>query len=122
MKWADNSPCKGEVKGGSRWLRHRHLLITSNDNPMDFCRGADGCVSDALWEPVRRRFKIIHVTKDQLPEENPYIRFDPNSVRDNPWCSLKEVLQGHLDEREVEDKENCEEERVEEPSNKRPPE
>lgn len=100
FKWADNSPCKGEVKQSTRWLRHKYILITSNDNPMDFCRGEDGCVKDSLWEPLQRRFKIMHITKDMLPQDKPYLQFDSSAVYDNPWCSLKEVLQGYLDPKE----------------------
>lgn len=93
MKWADNEPCKGEVKGGTRWLRHRYILITSNDDPMDLCRDETGHLNDADWEPIARRFRIIHVTKEGLREGDlEYMPFRREDVFDNPWCEFEDVI------------------------------
>lgn len=96
FKWADNSPCKIEMKGSTAWSRHRYLLVTSNIDPMDLCRDKDGYLKPDLWEPLQRRFKFVEVRKDKLPKDSPYVKFCKESIWDNPNCTLEEVLAGHL--------------------------
>ena len=113
MKWADNSPCKGEVKGGMRWLRHRYFLVTSNDNPEDLCRDEHGFINQADWEPLARRFKFIHVTKEDLMQRDlEFMPFRKEDVFENEWCTFEDIIPDA-----VHDKEDA----VEPPAQKRTP-
>nr|WQA30155.1 MAG: rep protein [Cressdnaviricota sp.] len=92
FKWADNSPCKVEMKGSTVWSKHRYFLVTSNINPMDLCRDKEGYLKDDLWEPLQRRFRIVEVRKAKLPEDSPFLKFCKDSIWDNPHCTLQDII------------------------------
>lgn len=124
FKWADNSPTHVETKGGMKWARHRYLLVTSNCNPQDLCCDYMGNLKPDLWEPLKRRFRIIECRKANLPEDSPYVKFCPNSVFDNPWCTLKDIVGDPVGPGTKEWDEQFEdviEEEVSEPPSKQPP-
>lgn len=53
--WADRYPFLGEIKGGTRKMRPRRIIVTSNYSPEDIWGG-----DDATLGPIRRRFKVVH--------------------------------------------------------------
>lgn len=91
--WADKCPYKAEFKGGMCWLQHRYFIITSNLSPREFCEHK-GWFDQTLYEAVCRRFIIREVRKCDLPEDHPYLEFNPDDVFDNPWCTAKEAKLG----------------------------
>lgn len=54
--WADHYPFRGEYKGGSRMIRPRRVIVTSNFSPEE-------CFSGVDLEAIRRRFKVMHKVK-----------------------------------------------------------
>lgn len=55
--WADHYPFRAEVKGGSKMVRPKKIIITSNYS-------IDECFeSEADREPIKRRFNVTHFNK-----------------------------------------------------------
>lgn len=52
--WADHSVISAEYKGGSKLIRPKRIIVTSNYTPEQIWPDKEGIV-----DPIRRRFTII---------------------------------------------------------------
>lgn len=60
--WADHYPFRAEYKGGSRMIRPKRIIVTSNYSPEEIFD------EPLVVQAVQRRFKIIHFMGDFLSQ------------------------------------------------------
>lgn len=63
--WADRYPFMGEIKGGTRRLRPKKIIVTSNYHPSEIW------TDDSTLEPLYRRFQITHFAG--MPQMSPLV-------------------------------------------------
>lgn len=73
--WGDRYAFVAEHKGGSKMIRPKHCVVTSNVAPWDIW------ADDATLQPILRRFKVVHFKTLNMPPRG----IDSREETREPW-------------------------------------